>query len=172
MTEQFENILPILNKGVAQIGMVVEDLDKTVEMYWKIFGIGPWHFYTYCKPLLKTMTYRGKPADYKMRLALANFGPTRIELIQAVEGETVYADFIKARGYGVQHLGLLVDNMEEALAQAKAAGIEMIMDGSGFGLDGDGHYAYLDTEKQIGIMLEFIQRPKGRVQPEKIYPQP
>ena len=44
------------------------------------------------------------------------------------------------------------------------------MDGSGFGLDGDGHYAYLDTEATFGIMLELIERPKGRVAPEKIFP--
>jgi hypothetical protein len=162
--------LPFLNKGIAQIGMVVKDLDQMVEEYWKTFNIGPWHFYTYGRPLLKQMSYHGQPADYKMRLALSNFGPMRIELIEVKEGSTVYADFIRSHGYGVQHLGLLVENMQESLAQAKAAGIEMIMDGSGFGLDGDGHYAYLDTEDRFGIMLELIQRPKGRVAPEKIYP--
>jgi hypothetical protein len=107
-----------------------------------------------------------------MRLALSYFGTMRIELIELMEGSTVYADFVKTRGYGVQHLGLLVDNMEESLAQAKAAGIDMIFDGSGFGLDGDGHYAYLDTEAEFGIMLELIERPKRRVPPDKIFPQP
>jgi hypothetical protein len=46
----------------------------------------------------------------------------------------------------------------------------MIQDGSGFGLDGDGHFAYLETEDALGVTLELIQRPKARVQPEKIYP--
>jgi len=46
----------------------------------------------------------------------------------------------------------------------------MIQDGSGFGKEDDGHYAYLDTEDIIGVTLEFIERPKERVQPEKIYP--
>ncbi len=170
MIDELKLPLPFLNNGVAQIGMVVEDLDKTVQAYWNAFHIGPWHFYTYGKPLVKQMSYHGQPTEYKMRLALSNLGPTRIELIEVMEGSTVYADFVRSRGYGVQHLGLLVENMEESLAQAKAAGIEMIMDGSGFGLDGDGHYAYLDTEKDFGIMLELIERPKRRVAPEKIYP--
>ena len=170
MSGELKLPLPFLNKGVAQIGMVVKDLDQTVEDYWKTFNIGPWHFYTYGKPMLKQMSYHGQPADYKMRLALSYFGPMRIELIEVKEGSTVYEDFIRSRGYGVQHLGLLVENMEESLAQAKAAGIAMMMDGSGFGLDGDGHYAYLDTEDRFGIMLELIQRPKRRLPPEKIYP--
>jgi methylmalonyl-CoA/ethylmalonyl-CoA epimerase len=46
----------------------------------------------------------------------------------------------------------------------------MIMDGAGFGLDGDGHYAYLDTEAMLGVTLELIQRPMRRRPPEKIYP--
>jgi catechol 2,3-dioxygenase-like lactoylglutathione lyase family enzyme len=94
----------------------------------------------------------------------------RVELIEQVEGDTVYADFIKDHGYGIHHLGLLVDDMDAALAEAEAAGFKMTMDGAGFGPDDDGHYAYLDTEAAIGTTLELIARPKRRAPPEKIYP--
>jgi methylmalonyl-CoA/ethylmalonyl-CoA epimerase len=170
MKEEEKFPFPILQNGVAQIGMLVEDLDATVEKYWKVFGIGPWHFYTYKKPMVKVMSYYGKPANYSMRLALSYFGPMRIELIEPGEGESVYHDFVNEHGYGMHHLGLLTDNMAASLAEAEAAGFTMIMDGSGFGLGGDGHYAYLDTEKTIGITLELIERPKDRLKPEKIYP--
>jgi methylmalonyl-CoA/ethylmalonyl-CoA epimerase len=162
--------LPFLDGGIAQIAFVVEDLDRTVEMYHATFGIGPWHFYTYGLPLVKQMSYYGKPVEYKMRVALSYFGPMRIELIQMVEGPTVYADFVKEHGFGVQHLGVLVEDMAVALAQAEAAGFRMIMDGSGFGPDGDGHYAYLDTEKEYGVTFELICRPRRRQPPEKVYP--
>ena len=137
-----------------------------------MFGIGPWYFYTYAKPLVKQMSYYGRPADYKMRLALSQIGPIRIELIETMEGDSIYADFIKEHGYGVHHFGILVDDMNHALAQAHSTGLNMIQDGSGFGLDGDGHYAYLETEKSLGVTLELISRPKARVEPEKIYPPP
>jgi catechol 2,3-dioxygenase-like lactoylglutathione lyase family enzyme len=162
--------LPFLKNGVAQVAILVKDLDKAVENYWTMFGIGPWHFYTYGKPLVRQMSYHGGPAEYKMRIALSQIGPLRIELIEAKEGDSIYADFIKDHGYGVHHLGILVDDMKNALAQTNSAGLNMIQDGSGFGLDGDGHYAYLDTEEALGVTLEFIQRPKARVKPEKIYP--
>jgi len=77
---------------------------------------------------------------------------------------------VREHGYGVHHFGVLVDDMEEALAQAEAAGLKMTMDGAGFGRDGDGHYAYLDTEDKIGVTIELIERPKGRLEPEKVYP--
>jgi catechol 2,3-dioxygenase-like lactoylglutathione lyase family enzyme len=162
--------LPFLDNGIAQIAFVVEDLDRTVELYHAAFGIGPWHFYTYGPPLVKQMSYYGKPVEYKMRVALSYFGPMRVELIEMVEGPTVYADFVKEHGFGVQHLGILVEDMAAALAQAEAAGFRMIMDGSGFGPDGDGHYAYLDTEKEYGVTFELICRPKRRQPPEKVYP--
>ncbi|MBN1583926.1 MAG: VOC family protein [Anaerolineae bacterium] len=162
--------LPFLQNGVAQVAIIVPDLDAAVEQYWALFGIGPWHFYTYGKPLVKEMSYHGLPADYKMRIALSYLGPLRIELIEPLEGDTVYADFVAEHGYGVHHFGILVQDMDAAIADAHAAGLEMIMDGAGFGLDGDGHYAYLNTQNKIGVTLELIERPHGRIAPEKIYP--
>lgn len=160
--------LPFLKDGVAQIAIVVEDLDKTVDNYIKYFGIGPWHFYTYGKPLVKRMTRNGKKAEYKMRIALSNFGPMRIELIQPLEGDTVYKEFVEKNGYGMHHLGILVDDMDEAIRRAEEGGFRMTQDGAGFGPDDDGHYAYLDTEDTIGTTLELIARPKRRNPPEKI----
>ena len=162
--------LPFLQNGVAQIGILVNDLERAVEMYWKFFGIGPWHFYTYGKPLVKEMTYLGKPTSYHMRLALATAGQTRLELIELGEGPTIYADFVREHGYGMQHVGVLVDDMRAALQQAKSAGINMIQDGEGFGLEGDGHYAYLDTQDEFGVTIELIERPSKRVKPERVYP--
>ncbi|MBN1479235.1 VOC family protein [candidate division KSB1 bacterium] len=155
---------------IAQVCLIVKDLEKTVENFYHIFGVGPWSFYTYGKPLVKQMTKGGKPAEYKMRVALSNIGPLRIELIQVLEGDSIYQEFIDEHGYGVHHFGLLVDNMQDALQRAENAGFVMIQDGAGFGLDGDGHYAYLNTEDKIGVTLELIERPKRRQKPEKIYP--
>ena len=54
------NPLKFLDNGIAQVALVVEDLDRTVENYWNYFGIGPWHFYTYCRPLVKTCLITGR----------------------------------------------------------------------------------------------------------------
>ena len=168
--DSFQAKLPFLQNGIAQVGLVVENIDRAVAKYWEMFGIGPWHIYTYGKPLVKRMTYRGQPADYRMRVALSWLGPLRIELIEPLEGDTVYDEFVRDHGYGVHHFGILVDDMKAALAHAEAAGLVMIMDGAGFGLDGDGHYAYLDTEALFGTTLELIERPQRRVAPERVYP--
>lgn len=164
------NQAPFPLREIAQICMIVPDLDKAVENYWKVFGIGPWHFYTYGKPLVKRMTRHGKPAEYKMRVALSHIGSLRIELIEPLEGDTVYSEFVEKHGYGVHHVGVLTDNMQQAIERATQAGFEMTQDGAGFGPDDDGHYAYLDTEDLIGTTIELIERPKRRNPPEKVYP--
>jgi hypothetical protein len=165
-----EKQLPL--KDVAQICILVPDIEKAVKIWWNKFGIGPWHLYTYGKPLVKRMTRHGKPCEYKMKIALSYIGKMRIELIEPLEGDTVYKEFIEDHGYGVHHLGVLTDDMKGSLKNAESAGIAMTMDGAGFGPDDDGHYAYLDTEKLIGTTIEFIERPKRRNPPERIYPEP
>jgi len=166
-----ENNKPKFPVGnMAQVCIVVPDLDKAVKNFYHTFGIGPWHFYTYGKPLVKRMTRNGKPTEYKMKVALSYFGTMRLELIEPLEGDTVYKEFIEKHGYGVHHLGILTDNMQESIQKAEEAGIKMTMDGAGFGPDDDGHYGYLDTEDLISTTLELIERPKRRNPPEKIYP--
>ncbi len=160
----------LLDNGIAQIALVVKDLDQTVEHYWNSFGIGPWHFYTYKRPLLSMSRYHGKDVDNALRIALSYFGPTRIELIEVKEGPTLQGDFTKEHGYGVQHLGILVDDMGIAIEEARNKGFEVIQEGSGFGPDGDGHYAYLNTKELFGITYEMIERPKRRHKPDKIFP--
>jgi hypothetical protein len=171
LVEQLGAQLPFLQNGVAQVGVLVEDLDRAVETYWKVGRIGPWHIYTYQRPLIKTMHYRGQPANYKMRIALAWVNAFCIELIELGEGgDSIYQEFIKQRGYGLHHLGVVVEDAEVAVAQAESAGFGVIQDGRGYGLDGDGHFAYLDTEAQLGVIVELMQLPKLRVPPERIYP--
>jgi catechol 2,3-dioxygenase-like lactoylglutathione lyase family enzyme len=164
--------LSFLKNGISQVAIVVPDLDRAVENYYHRFGIGPWVFYTYEKPLVSKMTYHGEAANYSVRIALSRIGHTHIELVEQLGGDSIYADHIEAHGYGPHHYGLLVDDMEAAVAEAEAAGLKVTMDGAGFGRDGDGHYAYLGTEDEFGAVFELIEFPKGRVPPEKVYPPP
>lgn len=164
-------LLPFLHGGITQVAWVVEDLDRAVEEQYRLFGVGPWHFYRYGRPLLSMMRRDGKDAEYAMDVAVANAGPTRLELIQPLAGDTVFHEFASKNGYGkVHHFGLAVDDMREALAIVRKAGIRVSMEGGGYGPDGDGHFAFLDTERLVGITLELMQRPKRRHPPRKIYP--
>ncbi len=157
--------------AINQIGFVVKDLDKAMEAYWRHFGIGPWRIYTYGPPLVKDTTYRGQRQDFHMRIALADVGGLMIELIQHLDGDTVYKEFGERAGEGVQHLGIFVKNLKEAVAEAEAAGYKVIQSGRGYGAHGDGGFAYLDTEKELGTIYELIEIPSVRRPPERVYPE-
>ena len=69
-----------------------------------------------------------------------------------------------------KQISLAVTACQKALKNAFDAGFSIIMEGGGFGLDNDGHFAYLDTEDVCGITYELIQRPLRRHEPEAIFP--
>lgn len=160
-----------LDRKISQIALIVEDLEKTIENYWRFFGIGPWEIYTYEKPFVKRMTYKNKPTNARWRIAMAWIGSLNIELIEVIsKGDNIFYEFVKKHGYGLHHIGINVDNAEKAIKKAEDLGIKMIQDGSGFGIDDDGHFAYLETQDLIGFVVELREIPKRRVEPDKIYP--
>jgi methylmalonyl-CoA/ethylmalonyl-CoA epimerase len=160
--------LPI--SRIDQVCVVVRDLHRTMENYWSQLGMGPWRVYTYGAPLVKDMTYRGHPANYRMRVAFAQYGPIAFELIQPLQGPTIYDEFLERNGEGIHHFGVFVPSLAQALAEARAVGFEVIQSGRGYGLRGDGAYAYLDTEARLGAVYELIEVPVERYPPEEIYP--
>ncbi len=135
-----------------QIGYVVKDARKTAKEYEK-FGIGP--FAEEIFPGIEATLY-GKPVDYKILAVLANMGGWELELIQVLEGKTIFEKFLKERGEGIHHLGFYVDDLDAELAKWKKRGVRVLQwskcpppypKGSG--------YAYLDTEKELGIVIEI-----------------
>jgi catechol 2,3-dioxygenase-like lactoylglutathione lyase family enzyme len=151
-----------------QVGFLVEDLEACIHSYNKRFGVSGWQIYTYGPAILNRMIYRGKNTSYSSRIGLNYIGSTRIELIQPLEGKTIFTEFIEKHGYGQHHLGIYVDDIETAKAEAEASGFNIIMEGGGHGLDGDGFYAYLDTENTLGTTYELIERPARRRTPEMV----
>ena len=51
-----------------------------------------------------------------------------------------------------------------------AAGYDLLQSGYGYGLDGDGGYAYFDTERDFGIIVEALEVPRRRREPDFTWP--
>ena len=158
-------------KGIDQVAVVVRDLDAAMHEYTEKIGIGPWDVYTYGPHRMHTMTYRGEQRPYVMKLALAFSGPTMYELIESVEGPNVYEEFLAGHGEGLHHLGYYVDDIHAEIANMKSLGYDLLQSGEGFGLHGDGAYAYFDTAGPLGCIIEAIELPKEMPPPERVYPE-
>ena len=155
-------------KQVLQIGVVVKDLQKAMERYWNIFGIGPWHIYTFQPPFVTNTTLRGKPALYTMKLALTQIGNIQWELIQPLTGPSVYKEFLEQKGEGLHHVACEVGDYDQAVAALKKHGIGILMSGE-TPVDS---FAYMDTEKVLGTPLEIYKRTTDfkMPPPEATYP--
>jgi hypothetical protein len=77
-----------------------------------------------------------------------------VELLQPVEGESVYRDFLNEHGEGLHHLGhVRVDDLDEAVQALEKAGFPCIETGGD--TLGFHSWAYVDTTSLIGYVLEL-----------------
>lgn len=169
MTDANAGRLPI--DKIDQVCVVTDDLRRSMEHYRSLLGLAPWRILPFGPDTVRELTYRGKPARYRMLVAFAQLGPLQYELIQPIEGPSIYHEFLaqNPRG-GIHHFGIWVPSLADALAQVQALGFTEIQGGRGTGLGGDGGYAYLDTDKALGAIFELIELPKERRAPTEVYP--
>jgi methylmalonyl-CoA epimerase len=132
----------LLFSRVDQIGVVVKDVEKTAKFYEKLLKQEP-------LPPIEFET-----DNVKLKIVFFQLGEVQLELIQVLEGENVHTKFLREKGEGLHHVGFFVKNLEEELAALKNEGIEVLWRGEALGVT---KFAYLDTEKTLGIVLELIQ---------------
>jgi catechol 2,3-dioxygenase-like lactoylglutathione lyase family enzyme len=152
-----------LNK-VNHVGFVVRDLEASMKSYWEAFGIGPWKITSYGAPITTDNTFHGKPVKHRYIVGEALGGG--FEIMQRLEGETVYKEFLEKKGVGLHHIAYLTNDIEPVLAKVKEAGIEVVQSGR-YGKDS---YHYLDTEPKFGFMIELVT-DHGWMPAEKWYPE-
>lgn len=159
-------------KEIGHIGFVVRDVDKITEQFWKKFGIGPWAFIEF-GPNVKNSTYHGEPCRNLMKIAEAQVGPISLELIQPVSGLSPHMDFLQTVGEGLQHLGFMIENPQEA-EEMKSLGYSAICSAEGIADIKDSYAAYFDTDKDIACVLELGCYPSdgSEIEVYKIYPEP
>jgi catechol 2,3-dioxygenase-like lactoylglutathione lyase family enzyme len=146
---------------VDQIGIVVPDMDKAIDLYGRMFGIEEWISYTYTQDVFPWAELRGEPGQFEMELAMSGAGP-QVELIQPLTGPSVYHEYTETGRWGLHHLGVFVDDLDVAIATMAEAGYAVTQTARGYGLNGDGAFAYFDTEKDLQLIIEAIEIPNVR----------
>jgi len=120
---------PFPLKTLNKIGIVVKDLEQTAWNYWNLLGIGPWEIYDSIYPAIYDRKYHGKPAFAREKIAVAQSGEVRLELIEPLGGTSVYADFLKEHGEGLIYLNAPVDDVDTAAAALAEMGFPSLESG-------------------------------------------
>jgi len=142
---------PIALPQQLHIGVVVKDMDRTIQLLSSTFGIGPWNTWERRYPEEQITVGKG-PFSY--RVAFAALGPIELELIEVLEGSTIHADFLNTRGEGIHHIGFRVSDLQKPVTALQQQGIDVLQSAFREG----GRYAYMDPTEFGGIMFEFVER--------------
>lgn len=162
----------ILGKPIGQVALIVRDAEASVRAYWEHLGIGPWRVFTIGAPTMTHMTYRGEPIDWRIRYALHLSGQLSFEVVQPLDGPSIWHEYMERHGPSLHHIAFYVDDFEEAARLMTSRGWRSVQEGRGFGRSRDGRITYYEHGDDIGCIVEIIKAPTERDEPELIVPEP
>lgn len=156
-------------KSITHVALVVKDLQKTMENYWSILGIGPWEVYQWEAPLVHDRKYHGKPAWAREKIAIAQLGEIELELVQAVEGDSIYQDFLTEHGEGLHHLSFEVDDVDKTAEILAKEGFPSLQSARVGSPECEGAYNYIAI-KPLHAIWEPAHKPDNIVAEHTRYP--
>ncbi len=153
---------------ITQVAVVVNDLKATMKKYHEVMGWGPWSVYEHKPPVLHNTEVRGKPVKYTMLGAEVHCDPIDFEILQPLEGRSIYREFLEEKGEGLHHVAVVnrQDNVHKALAGFKERGIKVLMSGA---LD-DIEFYYMDTDPVLKMVAETVSGHAIALKPSYTYP--
>lgn len=92
----------------------------------------------------------------KVKVAFIGIGQSRIELLESTAPDGNIAKFIEAKGEGIHHIALKVDNLEKALEEMATKGYQLIDKAPRPGAGGH-RIAFLHPKSTKGVLLELSE---------------
>jgi methylmalonyl-CoA/ethylmalonyl-CoA epimerase len=162
--------LPVLGSPVRQVAFVVNDLEAGMRSWADLLDVSPWSAYTLGPPRLRDMVFRGEATEFAFRHALAWSGELQLELVQPLTGPSIFTEHLDRHGEGVHHIGVIVPDHAASSALLVERGFTALQSAGGFGVDGSGRFAYFEPPGGVGTVVELIDPPKVRADPESVHP--
>lgn len=137
----------------AQIGIVTDDIERTIAEFGKL-GLDDWSDVEVCLAgRFENYESRGvKGQEFGMKTAVNNQTNLEIELIEPLDENSDYADFLKRNGGpGVHHLCCETDDQQFVL---DSAGGKKLIGAQNPGVDFG--FAYFDFRDRIGMVTEYF----------------
>lgn len=124
------------------VGVAVDDLDAAVEMYRNVFGA--------------RVTHRAANEHDGLAAAFLAMGDAEIELLASLRDDSTIGKFLAKRGPGLHHVAYAVPDVVQALADARAAGMELIDPVPRIGMHGV-PIAFIHPKSVGGVLTEFVE---------------
>ncbi|MFN8376702.1 MAG: VOC family protein [Anaerolineae bacterium] len=164
-------------RGIAQVCVMSSDIEATARGFNQL-GIGPFKVWHYQPPMVSNTQLRKKPQHFTMKLGLAWVGAMEVEIIQPMEGESIYREYLAQHGTGLHHMSLGYDSFPRAVKRMERQQIPVLQSGmlnapllvGGMTLPPlpdfiakpfGPRFAFFDSEKILGTVVEFAAVPPG-----------
>ena len=118
------------------------DLDESIELYRSAFGA--------------KLVHRARSETDGLEAAFIHTGTGEIELLSAMSPDSPVGKFLAKRGPGLHHVAYGVTDIAQALADARAAGLELIDAKPRMGMHGS-LIAFVHPKSLGGVLTEFVQ---------------
>ncbi len=144
-------------KQPIQVGVLVKDLEGYLSKLQNVFGMGPFRIADYPpEDEIPFREYHGKTGNFKAKFCFYHLGNIELELIQPLEGESIWQDFLDTHGPGIHHLKFLVPEHEEVRNYMEAHGYQMYQQGAAVGPNKGRVWAFYNTYDEIGFDVEIM----------------
>jgi methylmalonyl-CoA/ethylmalonyl-CoA epimerase len=127
---------------IHHVGVAVADLDASIELYRRALGA--------------ELVHRASSESEGIEAALLRVGSDEIELMSALRDDSPVGKFMAKRGPGLHHVAYGVKDIDLALAEARAAGLELIDAEPRIGLNGR-RIAFVHPKSLGGVLTEFVE---------------
>ena len=157
---------------IQQVCIVCNDIQKSMEAYWNILGIGPWAVFEFGSLRIPDLQYYGKPAWGRYLGAVTQVGPIELELFETLEGSSVYQDWIDEHGEGLHHMKFLTEDLDIDRIKSEMANLGFpAIQGGNFGPELKNQFAYFDLMKPLKVVWETSNRTGGKPIGAKLFPE-
>lgn len=132
---------------LAHVALVVNNAEETAKAFGDVFGVKVPPKGTMNRGVKYAPVYQGAVMNGKFMTVEVN--GIRFEIIEPLDGPSVWKDYLLAHGEGVQHIGLSVDNSEAARKVLEAKGGRWTLD---YGVQA----SYVDMAPRIPMTFELL----------------
>ncbi len=130
---------------IEHIGIAVKDLQKSNELFSKLFG--------------KDHYKIEKVESEHVSTSFFMLGDTKIELLEASSPDSAIAKFIEKKGEGIHHIAYAVDDLVEEMQRLENEGFEILNKEPKKGADNK-LICFLHPKSTNGILVELCQEIK------------
>lgn len=139
---------------VTQVGIIVHDIEKSIDQYVQVFGLSERPNVIVTGPLEEAQTVlRGESTPARAKLAFINMGQVQIELIEPDGNPSTWQEHLDTHGESVHHIAFQVKGTDQVTAYLNERGVPTVQQGQYTG----GMYSYMDSAPKLGVMLELLE---------------